>query len=73
MGIKFNLELYHDVLELREELQKSFPKCFFEFGSEKPLKLNIRNDLLQRLDELSFCYNGVLTICPNFGYSLLGR
>ena len=52
MKIKFNQNLYQDFLKLRKELKETFPKCFFDPGTEKPLKIGIFHDLMARLGGL---------------------
>ena len=53
MARPFTLELYHQALALGEQLRKTFPKCFFPIGQEKPLKAGIFHDLVARSHELS--------------------
>lgn len=52
MKIKFNQNLYQDFLKLNIKLKEIFPKCFFDSGAEKPLKIGIFYDLMAKLNEL---------------------
>ena len=52
MARHLTLKTYYDVLELGKQLCRTFPKCFFPIGQEKPLKVGIFHDLVQKLDEL---------------------
>ena len=45
-NVKLNVELFDKAIAIRKELERIYPKCFFPVGSEKPLKVGIRNDLL---------------------------
>ncbi len=53
MARSFTLELYQQAVLLGEQLRKTFSKCFFSPGQEKPLKAGIFHDLIVRLKQLS--------------------
>jgi sRNA-binding protein len=47
MKTQLTLELYETACQIRKELERLYPNCFFPIGSEKPLKVGIMEDLLE--------------------------
>jgi sRNA-binding protein len=46
MRVQLTLELYETACQIKKELERLYPNCFFPIGSEKPLKVGIMEDLL---------------------------